>query len=405
MVSKAIDNLTLWKKRGGVLNDFYYIFKIPFPNELEVDEAIEDITEAFRRYDNFQENVNKDELQGIRYQSFSVYSADIFGYLAIAIKLAGEGYMGESLSAIRSSIDIFITSLFVSLIWEPTDTNAYNPLAQLDSPYYHLLKEISLDDLIINRIGLGEEKEGVLLKDKINEASSLCLKDYLEVMNADRDKIDPRDLNNFRKSIIQALTDVSINALKTQGSGFKEIGMELTKPEELLMLLMHDERYTYKACEKCEDSLLNDLKHLLGIGGEMTEEIRKSLNLLTFKIGAEEDQEVIEEKSPICDYCGESPVSIWSIHVRFDKNSMLRYLRWHMDKDSLNEINECVGTALGLEKKEFFGDVVNYRMYRELNPYIHGDPKQEPDITEWYSSYMKPYLGFLTCIFTNMVRI
>lgn len=106
---------------------------------------------------------------------------DILGYSAIAIKLVGEGYIGKSQTAIRSKIDIFIISLFASMILKPVEVEQFYPLGELDSPYFYLLKEISLNDVIINKICAGEEKEAILLKGKINEVTSVCLESYFNV--------------------------------------------------------------------------------------------------------------------------------------------------------------------------------------------------------------------------------
>lgn len=403
MVNKAINNLVIWRERGGYIDNFYQIFRIPFPNELEIENAIRDMYSAMESYVTFLSRVEKNEILLTKYRPFQLFSADILGYSAIAIKFAGEGYIGESLAAIRSSIDIFITSLFASVIWKPSVIEDFNPLGELDSPYYHLLKEISLDDVIISKIGLGEEKKMVMLRDKINEATFPCLQGFFDVLNINQEKIEPKELNSFRDIIQKALTNIFLETLKKQGGTFKEIGIEITKPEEFFRSLIGDERYTYKACEKCENELIEDLKSLLQINGEKTEEIKNNLKQLTFKLdlGADKNN---ESELPLCDYCGENPATIWSIHVRFRKDSMLKYLKWHIDNDTLNEINNCVKKAFDSRKKEFFGDLLNYKIYRELNPYVHGDPKLEPNITQWYEHYMKPYLESLACVYKNMAK-
>ncbi len=405
MVYRAINNLTLWMERGGRPEDFYRIFRIPFPNEFEIEHAVKEICSTLKSYAFFTKSIEKNGVLLTKYQPFDSYSAEILGYSAIAIKLAGEGYIGESLTAIRSSLDVLITSLFASMIWKPTNNGQFNPIGEMYSQYYHLLREINLDDVIIHRIGIGEEKEGIGLEDKINEATSTCLKDYFDALGWNQEEIDSNKLNDFRGIIRKSLSSISADILKQQRGLFKELGLEVTKPEEFLMSLMDDERYTYKACKNCEDKLLNDLKTLLlGKGTEMTEEIKNNLrSQLTFEYDVRDDENV-QNDLPLCDYCGEAPAEIWSIHVRFDKDSMLKYLKWHIDKELLREINKCIGKAFNTEGKEFFGDILNYKIYREMNPYAHGDPKEEPNIPQWYNLYMKPYLKSLTCIYKNIVK-
>ncbi|CAC12507.1 hypothetical protein [Thermoplasma acidophilum] len=354
-------------------------------------------------YIALRSGVEKNEILLTKYDPFLSFSADILGYSATAIKLAGEGYIGESLAAIRSSIDIFITSLFSSVIWKPSSIEDFNPLGQLDSPYYHLLKEISLDDVIISKIGVGEEENGFMLKNKINEATNLCLQRFFDVFDINQEEIEPKEQNAFGNIMRKAITDISLEILKKHGNTFKELGIEITKPENFFRSLISDEQYTYKACEKCEGELIEDLKSLLQISGEMTEEIKNDLRKLTFEwdLGADKNN---ESDLPLCDYCGKNLAAIWSIHVRFNKDSMLKYLKWHLDTDAFNEINNCVMKVFDSRKKEFFGDLLNYKIYRELNPYAHGDPKSEPTIEEWYEKYMRPYLESLDCVYKHLVK-
>ena len=50
-----------------------------------------------------------------------------------------------------------------------------------------------------------------------------------------------------------------------------------------------------------------------------------------------------------------------------------------------------------------FLNLINYKIFKELNPYSHGDPKEEPRIEDWYNLYMKPYLNSLSCVYKNII--
>ena len=68
------------------------------------------------------------------------------------------------------------------------------------------------------------------------------------------------------------------------------------------------------------------------------------------------------------------------------------------------KINECTKLAFNGKHNEFFGDVIDRKIYNKLNPYSHGDPKDEPSIQEWYIEYMKPFLESLSCIYSNLIQ-
>ncbi|MEM3489982.1 MAG: hypothetical protein QXO75_10075 [Nitrososphaerota archaeon] len=73
-----------------------------------------------------------------RFEPLILFSADVFGNTATSIKLAGEGYIGESLAILRSAIDILVSSLFASLAFLPEEESDINPFAlALGSKYYH----------------------------------------------------------------------------------------------------------------------------------------------------------------------------------------------------------------------------------------------------------------------------
>ena len=401
MPIKSMENLELFMKREGHIDDFYRIFGIPFPNKPDIDDTIQEFTEAIADYVSFMKRIEENDKIKKRYEPLSTYSADALSYIATSIKLAGESYVGESLSILRSAIDIFILSLFTSLTWMPSGaTEEINPLAvALESPYFHRLREISLDSFIVNRIGLGEESEGIFLSDKINNASSKCLGDYFAEFGVDVAKIEPKEQNKYLSEIRRTLNAVSIEALKNQPKNFKEVMIESTSPETFIEFLMQDDRYIFKSCEDHKEDLLEDLKKHLRVNGEITEEITDDLKPFTFLFDIEHNA---EGAIPLCDYCEKHPV-IWSIHIRFDKNSMIKYVKYHLDQESKTEIDNCIQSALGKEKSTFFGDLINYGIYNELNPYSHGDPKEEPTIEEWYSLYMKPFLKSLSCVYKNII--
>jgi hypothetical protein len=76
MVNKAINNLVIWRERGGYIDNFYQIFRIPFPNELEIENAIRDMYSAMESYVTFLSRVEKNEILLTKYRPFQLFSAD-----------------------------------------------------------------------------------------------------------------------------------------------------------------------------------------------------------------------------------------------------------------------------------------------------------------------------------------
>lgn len=411
--SKGINNVTLFINSGGNIGDFYRIFKIPFPNELQMDSVIINFIEALGSYIYFRDLIYKDGLEAYinsqnpvnennilqeRYVAFAYFSSDLFGNIAISIKLASEGYIGESLAILRSAVDLLFSSLFASI----SGVSGWG----MASPYYHQLNEASLDEFVVNSIGVGDEEGGTLLSDTINKVASKCFDDYLTELGIDggnEENINQTEINISKSKIMKSLTEISAIMFKGHGNEFyKGVLMEVTSPKDFKISLMYDSRYTYRACNDHREKLLERLYKQLEIGGKFNDlkpEVKQDLEKLTFTWDISKDA---EDKLPICDDCENTPV-IWSIHVRFDKRSMLKYLKMNIDKASLNKINECGKSAFEMKKGDFFGDVIDRKIYAKLNPYAHGDPKDEPSISDWYKLYMKPFLKSISCIYRGIV--
>ncbi len=415
--SKAIQNLSLFNISAGNVDDLYRIFNIPFPGTIEIDDAIRDFIKALNSNYDFddllygesedlinswldsEESPNENNMLQRKYGSFMYFSFDVFGNLATSIKLAGEGYIYQSLAILRSAIDILFSSLFGSESEIPR-------VIDMTSPYYHQLNEISWDDIVINNIQFGEgvEDEDVILRKAINNATSNCLDNYLKELRKDGESITVKDLNRYKKIIRDSLIRASAEMMnKSNDESYKSIKNEITHPSNFFGNIVMDDRYTYRACEEHERNLLERLQKQLEIGGNfdiLSEEIKDGLRQLTFDLEIPWEN---EDRPPTCDDCDNPPV-IWSIHVRFDKKSMLKYLKAHLDKDALIKINECTKLAFNGKHNEFFGDVIDRKIYNKLNPYSHGDPKDEPSIQEWYIEYMKPFLESLSCIYSNLIQ-
>ncbi|MEM3489981.1 MAG: hypothetical protein QXO75_10070 [Nitrososphaerota archaeon] len=135
-----------------------------------------------------------------------------------------------------------------------------------------------MDDLVINNLYYKDEEEREKsVRDEINQITGQCLDYYIEKMNVNKERANwkPSKYHNFVK---RASNEITIDALKNNVN-WKDLVQNLVNPEELLFILMGDDRYTYRACKNHEDSLLNNLRENLGLirEGEMTKEIRNKL--------------------------------------------------------------------------------------------------------------------------------
>ncbi|MEM4090510.1 MAG: hypothetical protein QXQ46_07180 [Thermoplasmatales archaeon] len=339
MSFKSMDNTIEWAENGGGIENFYEIFKIPLRNKIEIDYAINDFSSAFTSYGKFCSTLEKEVQMKKKLEPLILFSADVLGNTATSIKLAGEGYIGESLAILRSAIDILVSSIFASLAFLPDEKSEIHPFAEaLSSEYYHRLKEISLDDLVINHLYYkDEEKREKSVNDEINQVTSQCLDYYIKKMNVNKKRANWKQ-SKYHNFVKQALNEITIDALKNHGN-WKDLVQDLVNPKELLSSLMGDDRYTYRACKDHEDSLLNNLKENLGLSteGEMTEEMRNELRKLTFETPEDYVQKRPEGNIIICDNC-EKPPTIWGVHVRFDKNSMLKYIRYFLGSATMIQL-------------------------------------------------------------------
>ena len=412
--SKAMQNLSLFNIRGKNVDDFYRVFNIPFPNAIEIDAAIRDFIGALNSYQDFYdllygeyenglagwidsgEAPNENNILQWKYKVFSSFSQDMFGNLATSIKLAGEGYIYESLAILRSAIDILFSSLFGSESWIGLANT-------MNSPYYHKLNEISWDDIVTDNVIFKDKDEELPLSAIIEKVASNCLHDYLTELHVNREIIDVEDLNIYEKIISDSLIRASSKMMnKYSPEVYKGIKKEITHPSNFIEYIALDDLYTYKACKEHEENLLERLQKQLEIGGnfdELSEEIKNGLRQLTFEYDISTES---KGKHPTCDDCDNFPV-IWGIHVRFNKRSMLKFLKANIDKDALGKINKCTKLAFNRKDNDFFGYVIDRKIYDKLNPYSHGDPKDEPSIHEWYNEYMKPFLESLSCVYNNLI--
>ncbi|MEM4066738.1 MAG: hypothetical protein QXV17_07755, partial [Candidatus Micrarchaeaceae archaeon] len=121
MSLKSMNNTIKWVKNRGGIDNFYEIFKIPLRNKIEIDYAINDFSNASTSYGKFCFTLEKEVQMKKRFEPLKFFSTDVLGNTAISIKLAGEGYISESLAILRSAIDILISSLFASLALLPEE--------------------------------------------------------------------------------------------------------------------------------------------------------------------------------------------------------------------------------------------------------------------------------------------
>lgn len=414
---KAMNDVNFLLNRSGEsIDDFYRVFLLPYPNDTFLDDAINDFLDLIHSYVNFMDRNFKEPPKSEKYSTEShenqlrflaLHSADVLGNLAVSIKLAGSGYIAESLTLLRSAIDICIQSLFSTLsVKAISDENWINPIGEaLSSSYYHRLREISLDELAIDRIGFGEESEEKYLGKLLTKATKSSLAAYFNEMEVNSGNIDVSKMNEYTRMLRGTLSKITVDVFKKAGKQqeqefYMNTLKETASPENLLIFLMDNSKLSYRVCKEHEDELMKRLKSKLKIKGDLNEKELAQLKKLTFqyKISDEKISSTIT-----CDEC-EKPPEIWSRTVRFKKDAMIKFLKYNLDKDLQSKVNECAKAAFDRDKTEFFGDLINYKIYAELNPFSHGDAKDEPTLFEWYNKFIGPFMKIITCLYDGIVN-
>ncbi len=370
-------DLKEWAQKGFRLKDFYQIFNIPFPCYEEISKSILFLSDLLHNYSWLLDTVQTSNMAK-KYRYFNALFSDIFGELAISVKLAGEGYIKYSLREIRSSFDLLFAGIFTVSSWPSDSLNSEegtNPMADaFISGLWGKMKELNLDDLIIDADIIYFD-EGQSAKKNLVELSDELYYKLISKFNFNENKIDEKSKENLKKPLRKLLNKAFIEFIKND--------------------------LTLKACEKHEDKLLSDLENKLGIKEELTNDLKQKLQQLTFLVSSDEKGDIL------CDHC-EEEAKIFGIYSRLDTRSMVKLIKYQLKNyNQLNTINSCIKKSLKAfgkkTKGNYFGDIIYSEIYIKLNDYVHSNVVEEPNITEWFYDFFTPTTAILECVLSILI--
>ncbi|QRF76137.1 hypothetical protein Thermo_01654 [Thermoplasmatales archaeon] len=395
-----IINLTQWAQKGQLPKDFYEIFNVPYPNSEEISKAVSYLSELLDNYSWYLGSISEDNTRSKIERDFGLLFADIFGELAISVKLAGEGYIKYSLREIRSALDILFAGLFTVSSWVPDSIKSedgINPFASaFFSRYWGKLTPLSLESLILPTLEIGEERKPA--KNSLRELSDKFYPDIISKFAFDKHKI-PRKIEQKLKSLLErSLNEFFMNFLKDTDQWSDIANETVGNSEYFYGMLMSNDEHCLRACREHESDMLNDLKDRFGIKGDLSDELKQDLLQLTF-IGPEFDDETETNR---CGYKNcENKATIYGIISRPDTRSMSKLVKLQLNKEELRNINSCIKESFKeIQKpvKGYFGRIIYSEIYSKLNDYVHSNIVEEPTTSDWFHEFFEPTAIVLQCI-------
>jgi hypothetical protein len=403
MDKKDIISLTRWAYTGLGLKDFYEIFNVPYPNYEEVPKSIRYLSELLDNYSAYMQFVSMTRTTRKRDYYFSLLLDDIFGELAISIKLAGEGYIKYSLRGIRSVLDLLFAGLFTVSSFLPGSAESEdntNPMAEaFFSGYWDKMKPLDSDMMVLSTLMFGEEGKGKSATNSLKELTEDFFEQTINKFNFDLSKLNNKTIQKLKISLNQSLKKYFMDILKSDKEWGQITKETLGKTDYFYWILMDNPDFALRSCLKHEGKLLEDLKNKLEIQVDLAEDIKQELMRLTFSSPEFEENENI----PLCNYC-ENKATIFGIYSRPDTRLMSKLIKLQLSKVELDHINSCLKDSFDYTDKKvpgYFGDVIYSELYTKLNNYVHSNIAKEPNISEWFSDFVVPTFIVLQCILSR----
>lgn len=404
MQKQDIVNLTIWAQKDFSVKDFCTIFNIPYPTSKEICNSISYIAELFSNYSWYLQSIPSNKTINKTQEHFTYLLSDIFGELAISIKLAAEGYIKYSLREIRSVLDILYAGLYITSTWTYDNQKiegGINPMAEaFFSGYWDKMKYFSLDDLVITS---SELKDGKTISNLLLELSNELYPEIIEKFNFNINNIYDKDEKKLKKILANSLGDFFTKSLK-ESNEWSDVKNAIFKDiDYFYWLLMNNNEITCKACEEHLDKLLENLKKKLGIEEKLTDNLKQNLSKLVFT-----KSEFNEEDYNLCDYC-DNKATIYGIFSRPDPTTMRKLIKLQLGDNILKELNSCIKESFKVmhkeikEKKSYFGDIIHHEIYAKLDNYVHSNIVPEPEISEWLYDYFIPTVVVLQCILSTPI--
>lgn len=405
-MSKNLDiiKMTNWIQNGGLPNDFFHLFNIPYPTYDEITRAISYLSQLFENYSWYLQPALFDGIQMKTRQHFTLLLSDIFGELGVSVKLAGEGFVKYSLRELRAVLDLLFAGIFTATSWTSGSkelTDGVNPFAEaFFSGLWGNMKTLSLDEIILSGLGIEDESQQKSVMNSLRQLSDEFYAAVIEKFTFNRDRIKKDSEKRLKISMERLLVNFLADLVKESGEWGRLVKEALEDQDYFYWLLLSNENYRLRSCKKHEDKLLWDLKNKLGLPGEMNDGLRQRISQLTF---SREYTDV--EDFELCGYC-EDVATVFGIFARPDTSAMTKLIKYQMDKEELESISSCIKESFNYindapKDKLFFGDIVYSKLYTKLNNYVHANIIEEPSVKEWFEEFFVPTMIVLQCVLSS----
>lgn len=399
-----IVDLTEWLNKGLRPNEFFRIFNVPCPTYREATDAIAFLGELIDSYSDYFGFLFNDNVKDKREQYLKLIFSDIFAELAMAIKLAAEGYVKYSLRNIRAALDLLFAGMYTISSWTEESLqgeDGINPMAEaFFSGYWGKMKSLDIDDLVLSRLRVGDEEK--LIRNELHQLRDEIFQRIISKFQLDESKMPQKSILTSKKLLEGSLGKLFVEMIRnSDSSAWSELAKEGLEPRNFYLTLISDSRFVFRSCDKHEDELLVRLKEKLEIPGELTDELKADLRgSLTFRGPVFKKN----DSYPFCDDC-EEPTTVVGFHSRPDTRGLTKLIKFQLPKNELEQINSCIADTFSSKDKKvkgYFGDIVYKQIYVKLNDYAHSNIVDEPSIYEWYSEFILPSFSVFNCILTRL---
>lgn len=408
---KEINDIIEWINVGKGGDDFCRIFNIPSPQSEEISSAISYLSQLLDNYSWYLHSIDLDKIKNKAEEHFKLLFADIFGELAISIKLAGEGYIKFSLRSIRAALDLFFAGLFSVSSWVPDsllNETGINPFATaFFSGHWDKMKDVDsvdIDALIISELQIENEGKLIPVTSVLQNILSKTYAHIISEFGTGENGINKENEKWLKNSLKYFLNEFLIEYIrKTTKQNKVELSKTLkdafSDTKNFYFMLFNDNKFAYKACEKHQNNLLSCLGNKLEIEKKYKDNLEEVLSDLTFRLP---ENDWVEAST--CDYCGNN-ASIYGLYSKPNTRAMSKLIKFQLREQDLNEINKCIKNSfkeIGIKsKKQYFGDIIYSKIYSKLNNYVHSNVVDEPYIGEWLYSFFAPTCIVLQCILSS----
>ena len=246
-----IVDLTEWLNKGLRPNEFFRIFNVPCPTYREATDAIAFLGELIDSYSDYFGFLFNDNVKDKREQYLKLIFSDIFAELAMAIKLAAEGYVKYSLRNIRAALDLLFAGMYTISSWTEESLqgeDGINPMAEaFFSGYWGKMKSLDIDDLVLSRLRVGDEEK--LIRNELHQLRDEIFQRIISKFQLDESKMPQKSILTSKKLLEGSLGKLFVEMIRnSDSSAWSELAKEGLEPRNFYLTLISDSRFVFRSC-------------------------------------------------------------------------------------------------------------------------------------------------------------